>query len=185
MNSKLLGLRNELKDMLLLRAEPIALKMIKDENEVPAEAVRPIRDLSAHIAMCQAFGMTRRDKKMIYMDKSSEWCWAPLVGYGFVESGEDSEGYDLLTGALGMADKEMAKDFFAKFPRLPYGNYTGVLIAPLGDYDAEPDIILIYCNNNAQLRNLVWAAKNTTGELIITQLDVVLWHKLLYKGIFQ
>ena len=164
--------RDELREMLLLRSEPVAVTVVKSENDVPAEAIRPMRDLGKHIALCQAFAMTRRDRKTIYMDKTSEWCWNPLVGFGFVECGEDSEAFDIISRVLGIADREAARSFFAKFPTLEYGKYIGILTAPLGACTLPPDIVLIYCNN-AQLRMLVWAVKNMTGKLVSTELDAI------------
>ena len=172
MNEKNVGYRNELREMLLLRNEPIAIKMVENEKDIPDGTMKPMRDLGKHIALCQAFAMTRRDRKTIYMDKTSEWCWNPLVGFGFVECDEGSEAFDIICRVLGIADQEAARKFFAQFPTLPYGKYTGILITPLGDCAAEPDIVLIYCNN-AQLRTLLWAVKNATGKIVSTQLDAI------------
>ncbi len=68
--------------MLILRYEPIAIKMIEKEDEIPDDALYPKRDLNRHLALCQAFALTRRDKKTFYLDKESEWCWNPIVSFG-------------------------------------------------------------------------------------------------------
>lgn len=158
--------------MLLLRYEPIAIKMIEDEKDIPPNAIHPMRDLGKHMALCQAFAKVRRDKKTIYMDKTSEWCWNPLIGLGFVECQEGSEAFEIVSQNLGMKDIESARSFFADFPTLPQGKYIGIATAPLGLCTFEPDVVLIYCNN-AQLRSLVWAIKNTTGKIVSTQLDAI------------
>lgn len=162
----------ELREMLILRYEPIAIKMIEDEADVPKEAILPMRDLGKHMALCQAFAKTRRDKKTIYMDKTSEWCWNPLIGLGFVECREGTESFELVCRNLGFKDLDTARTFFANFPTLPQNKYIGIVSAPLSLCTYKPDLILIYCNN-AQLRSLLWAIKNTTGKIVSTQLDAI------------
>lgn len=163
---------SEFREMLLLRYEPIAIKMIENDKDIPKDAIHPMRDLGKHMALCQAFAKTRREKKTIYIDKSSEWCWNPLIGLGFVECGEGSEAFELVSRNLGINDIDSAREFFAQFPTLPTNKYIGIVSAPLSDCNFEPDLVLMYCNN-AQLRSLVWAIKNTTGKIVSTQLDAI------------
>ncbi len=158
--------------MLILRYEPIAVKMIEDEADVPENAIRPLRDMKKHMALCQAFTLTRREKKTVYMDKRDHWCWNPLIGLGLVDCSEGTESFDVVCRFLGIADMDAARTFFAKFPRLPFGKYQGILLAPLSDCAFEPDIVLIYANN-AQLRSMVWAIKRETGKLVETPLDAI------------
>ena len=162
----------ELREMLMLRYEPIAIRMIADGEEVPEGALWPMRDLGKHMALCQAFGLARRDGKIVYMDKHSEWCWNPLVAFGLVECEEGSETFEVICRHLGIGDAEAARKFFAGFPTLPAGKYTGLLVMPLAACEVEPDVVLIYCNN-AQLRHLAWAVKNVTGKTISTQMDAI------------
>ena len=159
-------------EMLILRHEPIAIKLIKSENEIPDNAIRPKRDLKKHMALCQAFALSRRDKKTVYMDKPDHWCWNPLIGLGHVECTEGTESFDIVCRFLGMSDIDSARSFFAKFPRLPLGEYIGIVTAPLDAAKFVPDLLLVYCNN-AQLRSLVWAAKLKMGRLVKTELDAI------------
>ncbi len=161
-----------LRDMLILRYEPIAIKMIRSEEEIPADAIDPRKERGEHLAFCQALAMTRRDKKKVYMDKYSHWCWNPLIGLGLVECKEGSESFEVVCRNLGMADLDAARKFFAKFPRLEYGEYIGTVMAPLSCCTFEPDLVLIYANN-AQLRSMLWAVKYMTGKIVETQMDAI------------
>ena len=67
-----------LKNTIGQRYDAMALKMISDAADVPDEAVYPLRDLGQHLALCQAFALSRREGKTIYMQKQDHWCWAPL-----------------------------------------------------------------------------------------------------------
>ena len=162
----------ELREMLILRYEPVAVKMIENEAEVPDRALRPMRDLNKHMALCQAFGLARRDGKTVYTDKYSEWCWNPLIAFGFVECREGTAAFGVVCKHLGIGDADAAKEFFAKFPTLPANKYKGVIVMPLSACETEPDVVLIYCTN-AQLRHLAWAVKNVTGKTISTQIDAI------------
>lgn len=165
--------RETLKSTLRLKSEPIAVKMIGSEQEVPENASLPTRDIGAHLALCQAFALVRREKKTIYTDKANEWCWAPLVAFGMCDSSEGTEAYDIIARVIGIKDVDAAKRFFANFPRLPLGKYIGILMAPLSECSFEPDVTLVYCDDNAQLRGAALAVKSATGKLIETQLDAI------------
>lgn len=162
----------ELHDMLLLRYEPIAIKMIEDEADVPANTVNPKRDMGKHMCLCQAYALTRRNKKTIYMDSASEWCWCPMVCMGYADSSAGTPAFDLLSRFIGIADAEAASKFFAEFPRLPHGKYKGLVTAPLCSCDFEPDLVLIY-TNPAQMRMLIGGIKQQTGKLVQTKLDII------------
>ncbi len=162
----------ELHDMLMLRYEPIAIKFIEDEADVPASAMNPQRNLGKHMCLCQAYGLTRRNKKTVYMDKNSEWCWNPLVCFGYVDAGVGTGTFDILSKFLGIKDEDAAEAFFAGMPKLPLGKYKGLVIAPLDGCDFEPDIVLVYANP-AQTRMMIGGIKNTTGKLVETEMDVI------------
>ena len=162
----------KLQQMLRLRYDPIAIKMIENEAEIPANAIYPPRDMKAQMAICQVYALARRDRKTIYTDKNSEWCWCPQITLGFSECEKDSKEFNLVCNHLGFKDIDVAKKFFADFPRLPTGKYIGTVTGPLDECDFDPDVVLIYCNN-AQLRSMVWAIKNATGKVVETKLDAI------------
>jgi uncharacterized protein (DUF169 family) len=158
--------------MLLLRYEPVAIKLVAAGEEIPETAIRPLRDMNKHLALCQAIALARRNGRTFYLDKRDHWCWNPLVGLGLVDCSEGTEAFEVVCQVLGIADLDAARAFFAKFPRLPFGQYEGIIIAPLRACTVEPDIVLFYVNN-AQLRTMVWATKRETGRLVETQLDAI------------
>ena len=63
----------KLKELLLLRYEPIAMKLLENEEQVPEGAVRPKKDLGIHLALCQAFAMVRRQRVCLAMLKEDHW----------------------------------------------------------------------------------------------------------------
>ena len=134
----------QLEEYLLLKTSPVAVKMVKDESEIPAGALRPKKDRNVHYAQCQAFAMTRRERATVAMLKEDHWCPAALMAYGMVpvpggRVHAQSHPYDLF----------------------PYGKYTGIVTAPLKTAAFEPDAVIIYANTS-QLRSLLLSMKVET-----------------------
>jgi len=136
----------DLEKLLLLRTSPIAVKMLENEDDIPEGAIRPKRDRGIHIAQCQAFAMSRRDRASVAMLQEDNWCFAPLIAYGLVEKPDDP-----------------SIERFVSFPRLARGKYIGIVTAPLRTANFEPDLVLIY-SNTAQLRTLLMPSHFITEE---------------------
>jgi uncharacterized protein (DUF169 family) len=126
----------ELETSMLLRTSPIAVKMLEKEADVPKGAFRPKRDGRYHIAQCQAFSMSRRERKTVAMLKEDHWCPTALMSYGVV----------------GMP--ENMSMFGESFDSFEVGKYIGTVTAPLKSATFMPDVVLIY-SNPAQLREML------------------------------
>jgi uncharacterized protein (DUF169 family) len=138
----------DMEKILKLRTYPIALKLLESEKDIPEGAIRPKKDRKEHIALCQAYAMSRRQGLTIAMLKEDHWCWNPIIMLGLEKAPEDR-----------------SLIFFAEFPSLPYGKYVGIVSAPLKKANFEPDVVLIYCNP-AQLRSLVWVVNDKEKKTI-------------------
>jgi uncharacterized protein (DUF169 family) len=161
----------ELEKLLLLRTSPIAVKMLEKEEDIPAGATRPKRELGVHLAQCQAFAMTRRQRATVAMLKEDNWCWAPLIAYGLVEQPEDF--FEEHGATIFMVEnREAAKNLVKKFPRLEYGKYIGIVSSPLSTANFEPDLVLIY-SNTAQLRHILLVVKYKEGIQVASQFDPI------------
>jgi len=131
----------QLEEVLRLQTAPIAVKMIASEEEIPAGVVRPHRE-GHHYAQCQAFALSRRDRQAVAMFKEDHWCPGPAMAYGQVPFPERP-------GAP-------AANLYARFP---YGQYPGILSAPLAETSFEPDVVLIYASTD-QLRTMLLTLKD-------------------------
>ena len=154
------------------RYDAMALKMITDEAEVPENAVCPLQDLGQHLALCQAFALSRREGKTVYMQKQDHWCWAPLFAYGHVELEKGTPEFNELLPVIGIFDPDAAAAFIERMPHLPAGMYKGILTAPLGKADFEPDAVIINCRN-AELRTILFGIKTQTGTTMKTEFDAI------------
>ena len=159
--------------MLGLRYDPIALKLVEAGGFVPATAYKPKEDSGKHIALCQAFALSRRNGLTVYMRKEDHWCWNPLIAFGHVKCQErDDPGFDIICRTIGITDKVAAEEFVSAFDKFPPGKYDGILTAPLSKAEFEPDLWLIYCDNG-QLRTILRAVKSQTGKLLKSEFDAL------------
>jgi len=130
----------ELEEALILRSAPIAVKMLREESDIPEGAIRPTRDRGDHLAQCQAFAMSRREGVTVAMLKDDHWCPTAVMAYGLVENTES------------VTQSSHPYDSFAP------GEYVGVVSAPLRSANFLPDVVVIYAKP-AQLRGLLLSMK--------------------------
>lgn len=144
----------KLETQLKLRTAPVAFKFIESVDEIPQGAIRPLRDRGYHLAQCQAFSLSRRNRLTVAMLKEDHWCWAPLVWYGLVKRPENllTEGKPFYPDLI--PDRAKAVEMLFQLPVLPEGKFIGLLTAPLTDAHFVPHGVLIYCNS-AQIRTLL------------------------------
>ena len=145
----------DLERLLLLRTSPIAVKMLEKEKDIPEGAIRPKKDRGYHLAQCQTFAMSRRQRASVAMLKEDHWCWAPLMGYGLVEN-----------------PHAPFIDGHTSFPCLQYGKYIGIVSTPLRTANYEPDLVLIY-SNTAQLRSILSVVKYQEKSLVSSEFDPI------------
>ena len=151
----------ELERRLHLKTFPLAVKLIEQEDEIPEEAVRPIRDLGYHVPLCQAFATSRREGTLMAALKEDMFCFEPVVGYGMAESPQYFlDGHNRFPEDV--ESLEVGKNYAADFPCLPVGKYIGVLSTPLIAAKFRPDLVMVYCDS-AQLSLLLLAREYKIG----------------------
>ena len=156
--------QEKLRRLVGLRYSAVAVKMVEDEAILPECAERPFADWGKHIALCQAFAFSRRQGKTLYLRKEDHWCWNPIITYGLIDDETAVAPFKNAAMASG-GDPAKAEAFINGFPKLPYGKYKGMLLAPLEKADFEPDVTLIYCKND-QLRLFLQAIDTQTGSML-------------------
>jgi uncharacterized protein (DUF169 family) len=143
--------------ILRLQTYPLAIKMLKDEGEVPEGAKRPVKDLGHHLSTCQLFSMSRRQGMSFAQLKEDMWCVEPVLGFGLGEPPEYFlEGYNRYPGTARTL--EAGRAWAQAFPRLKVGQYVGIASAPAPEADFEPDMMMVYCDPSQMTQLLI--AKN-------------------------
>ena len=158
----------DLLNMLVLRTYPIAIKMLKDESEIPQGALRPKKDLGEHYSACQAFGIVRRRGTSLAMFIEDHWCFEPIIGYGLAEA--PKEFFEGSGSDFFIQDKKAAKERNNSIPILPHGKYAGMVMAPLHKANFVPDLTVIYCNAT-QLRHMLFAMMRKNGYRVQSTID--------------
>lgn len=160
----------DLERLFRLRTYPLAIKLLRNEGEIPEGAVRPKKDRGEHYAVCQAFSLARRQGMTIAMFLEDHWCFEPIISYGLVETPADY--LDGFTNSFFIADKEAAAKHAREMIRLPVGEYPGIVIGPLETVDFEPDLAMIYCTPG-QLRHLLLCLRYKHGTQVCSTLDPI------------
>ncbi|MFW6150640.1 MAG: DUF169 domain-containing protein [Chloroflexota bacterium] len=138
-------LGTELEMWLRMRVHPIAVKMLKDRNEVPADTVIPTRDWGHKFALCQSFAKSQRDGLSIAMFKEDMWCFEPVEGLGLGERVPlFLEGHHRYPDSV--RDLKAAAEWCRNMPHLDYGQYQGIVSAPIGTCSFIPDVIVMHVN---------------------------------------
>ncbi|MGB9920646.1 MAG: DUF169 domain-containing protein [Moorellales bacterium] len=161
----------ELEKLVWLRTTPIALKMLKSEREVPEGAIRPKKDRGEHLALCQALAVARRQGLTLAMFIEDHWCFEPIISLGLVRP-PDSYLQGLTSYPFLIGDKAAAARHAQNAPRLPYGEYRGLVCGPLKTVNYEPDLIMIYCNTG-QLRHLLLAIRYKDAYEVTSTFDPI------------
>jgi len=148
---------------------PFAIKLLKSEEEIPEGALRPKKDWGTCISTCQVFSLVRRRGFTIAQLKEDMWCPEPVIGFGLAETPQFFlEGHNRYPH--GVETLEAGANWAREFPRLEFGQYVGVVAAPLSKVTFEPDLVVIYCNSIELLR-LLLATAFKDGKDVISQLS--------------
>ncbi len=138
-------LGTELERWLRLRVHPIAVKMLKDREDVPRDAVIPTRDWGHKYSLCQAFAKAQRDGLTVAMFKEDMWCFEPVIGLGLAERIpyflEGNHRYPDSVRTL----KE-AGDWCRNMPHLGYGVYQGIAVGPVNTCSFMPQVVTMHVN---------------------------------------
>jgi uncharacterized protein (DUF169 family) len=135
----------ELEGWLRMRVHPVAVKLFRDKDEVPEEAVIPTRDWGHKYALCQTLARSQRNGETIAMFKSDHWCPEPVVGLGLAERIPFFlEGHHRYPDSV--RDLKAGSEWCTNMPCLEYGACQGTLSAPINTCTFMPDVIVMHVN---------------------------------------
>ncbi len=159
----------ELEKWLRMRVHPVAVKMLKNREEVPEGAIIPTRDWGHKYALCQAFAKSQRTNLAIAMFKEDMWCFEPVVGLGLAERIpyflEGSHRYP-----DSVRDLKDATVWCQNMPYLEYGLYQGIVSAPINTCNFMPDVVVMHVTGS-QASQLLIIKNWVDGKDIYAQLS--------------
>ena len=149
----------ELYDKLRLLTYPIAIKFIKDYNEIPEKAQRPSK-MGQNITLCQSFTMARRWGAHVAMTYEDNACvtsslvhqWKKVPIKDIIES-QVISGYHKDAKAELLVQSQYS-DLSKKENYLKIKDHVGFIVSPLIRTIIRPDVVLIY-GDPAQITHIV------------------------------
>lgn len=161
-----------LRETIGLPYSPVAIRFYEDESDVPECAMRPYRDKGVHYGMCQVISLVKTQGITVALTKEDHWCWKPLMAYGLVDCNRNTPVYEQVLRNCGCPSPDRADYFFQNnFPMMPRNDNRVIVVAPMESADFVPDLILCYCANSNQCRDIVAGIKKVTGKLVSSEFD--------------
>ncbi len=143
-----------LKDVMKLRYEPVAIKLVKEGEEFPAGYEAPAEQMSH----CQAV-FKAKDGASFKMPFESHNCMVGASALGMVETSEKIKSGEFHIG-IGMHDNvEAASKMINDRKVVPYKT-IGEVVCPLKDASFEPDLVAI----DDIPERIYWIVPLTTAE---------------------
>ena len=124
------------KEILLLRSEPVAVKLVKDNEDLPSGYPVPEKQLS----YCQSVMQARRGGRFM-MPPDAHSCNIGAASLGMMAMPEKAASGEFHF-AIGIHDSaEAAKKMVSEAASVPFGT-KGTVVCPLKDADFEPDVVI-------------------------------------------
>jgi MtaA/CmuA family methyltransferase len=143
----------ELQTYLRPQTFPVAIRMLKTGEPIPEKARRPARDFKKLSMNCQVIDMARRYGWMIALTREDHICSLGIAALGF-EKPTHLHSSGTLCEGMYTETKEAGRRSEAASDRLPVGEYSTLLVAPLDRATFEPHLVCVY-GNPAQVMRLV------------------------------
>jgi len=165
---------------LRVRTLPVAIKLLKGEEDIPKSAHRPLKDLGHRVITCQGVAFARVNNVTLAMLKEDMYCPLGLTVLGLVEPHsfwlEGNTNYKRLVGT-----RKAAIRMVRETPRFEVGEYIGVVTSPLPYTDFDVDLVLTYCNPAQAMRFIAAALYNEGGYFEASLFSVAVCSGYLVK----
>jgi len=146
---------------------PLAIRMVRDGEELSERTRRPLRDMNIKVAVCQTFSMARRYGWQLAVGEEDINCPLALTAFGMKK---EMDIYDCGAMCAGMftETKQAGAKTEAMVPKFSFKEYKYVLAAPISRADFIPQVYLVY-GNSAQVMRLLAAALYKKGGYLTSK----------------
>lgn len=143
---------------------PLAIRVLRKDEAIPAKTKRPLQDLGVQLSICQGITMARTYGWAIAMGGEDLSCPIAKAVFHFEEPLSYYTDGNLACG-MYTETKEAGVHTEAEVPKFSKEENGTVVIAPLSRTDFVPDLLVIY-GNSAQVMRMVAASLYKTGGAI-------------------
>jgi uncharacterized protein (DUF169 family) len=141
---------------------PVAVRLLPEGEKAPDKAKQPKKDFGLTMPVCQGVTLARRYGWVVAMEQEDMLCPLGSLTLGFVPAKQK-----LLDGKFNIPfwvkDQTVRARMVQNLPKLEYGQYSRIVLAPAHKADFEPDVLISYATP-AQLSRFVQSAVYATGE---------------------
>lgn len=160
----LIEVNDKLNRYIRCQTYPVAVKMCRSAEELPARVRMPKRDLKMKIPLCQGIAMARRYGWVLAIGDEDQSCPFGALTLGFVPPKQAYLNGNFIDSLLP-GKKEAAAKTAQSLSRLDYGKFKYLLLSPLHKATFEPDLIVIY-GNAAQVARLIQGTLRKRGGIL-------------------
>lgn len=143
---------------------PVAVKFLKEGEELPPRTKVPTRDFGYPIALCQGMTIARKFGWSVAFYKQDEACALGQVICGYQDEPDFIKNGSIVK-PLYVGSDEAAVKTQATTPKMPNPDTHCIVMAPLHVAEFDPDIVVCY-GNAAQIVRFVQGALYREGGYI-------------------
>jgi uncharacterized protein (DUF169 family) len=139
--------------------------LVKNGNQLPAEAIRPSK-YGIKISLCQWTTMARRWGRILGAVANDINCTPCLAALGLKQMKRKEALSEYFLDMVYFDNIELAKNATKELDIIPTGEISGLMFFPLEMVPVDPDIVLIYGTPAQMARFLASGYVYCSGELI-------------------
>jgi len=142
----------KIEELLRPATFPLAIKLIKNQDEIPSLSKRPKKDIKNQNFICQNFSIARRYGWTITVLEEDCVCKLARGVYGWDSPSDEMREWGHQFN-IGLYAKDL--DTSKKLEQHLYfldNEYIGLVISPLSRTKIRPDVIQVYCNPAQAMR---------------------------------
>jgi uncharacterized protein (DUF169 family) len=135
---------------------PVAVRFLRNGEEPPPKARRPLADMQRHVTVCQGWALARKYGWTTLLRPEDMKCPLGALVAGFAAPNAYYDEGNLCAG-MYTADEQAGARSEASVEKFKPLEIDGIVFAPLQRADFTPEVVIIY-GNAAQVMRLVAAA---------------------------
>jgi len=157
-------------DKLRLMTYPVAVRLIRPDEEEPEGSVRPLELFGSEVTACLVYTYCRRSGVSFYMTKDDIAC-KPIVIYFGLDALSDPDDLYKAWEMYGGYKRTMQKEKESRESdlRLEPFEFKGIVVSPLHGTIVKPHLAMIYCSP-VVLSHLILAA-TYDGDTIVSNFN--------------
>lgn len=153
-------------DRLKLTTFPVAVKMIRPDEDPPETALRPLDVFGAETPACLVFTYCRRAGVSFYLTGDDIACKPIVIYFGFDEPADPTDLYKAWADHAGYKcslDAEISSR--RNDARFELNEFKGFVVSPLHQTVIKPDVVMLYCSPLV-LSHLILAATYDGSDIV-------------------